>query len=140
MYLVRLVYTSTISDKFESTDIESILACARKNNGVNNVSGVLCFSRSHFLQCLEGSRARVNETYHNILNDPRHKNIIILSYEEVVSREFSQWNMSYIPDTSVTSVINLRYSGSSEFKPYEMSGDSALAMLIEMGEQFPGSS
>jgi hypothetical protein len=131
------VYTSTISDEFEPSDIESILACARKNNRGNDVSGALCFSRNHFLQCLEGSRARVNETYRNILNDRRHKNIIILSYEEIVSRVFGQWTMSYIPDTSVTSVLNLRYSGSSGFKPCEMSGDGALQMLIDMGEQVP---
>ena len=70
MFLTRLVYTSKISDVFESSDIENILVTARRENERNNITGMLCFNRKYFLQCLEGSREDVNQTYHRILNDP----------------------------------------------------------------------
>ncbi|MFT6154311.1 MAG: hypothetical protein ACJA1X_001663 [Bermanella sp.] len=56
MFLTRLVYASTISENFNCDDIEGILAVARKNNKQNNITGMLCFNRKYFLQCLKGSR------------------------------------------------------------------------------------
>lgn len=130
MYLVRLVYASSIGESFNPDDIEQILESARKNNKRENVTGLLCFNRKYFLQCLEGSRAKVNRIYHSILNDNRHKDIIILDYKEIVGREFDRWSMGYVPESSLTEPVNLKYSGGNQFKPYEMSGDSANQMML----------
>ncbi|WP_440903029.1 BLUF domain-containing protein [Catenovulum sp. SX2] len=130
MFLTRLVYTSTITDSFSPSDIELILEAARKNNGKRNVTGMLCFSRKYFLQCLEGSRTQVNQIYQKILNDPRHTNIVLLDYQQISHREFSEWSMSYIPESSLTSALSLKYSGASTFNPYEMSGESAHEMML----------
>lgn len=43
MFLTRLVYASSISDKFSCDDVEHILAEAREHNKENNVTGMLCF-------------------------------------------------------------------------------------------------
>ncbi len=137
MYLTRLVYTSTISEVFSSNDIDNILATARENNEKNNVTGLLCFNRKYFLQCLEGSRRKVNETYHRILNDPRHSNIIMLDYCEIITREFNQWSMGYMPESSLTRPLNLKYSGNSDFSPYEMSGESAHQMMLSLKDSVP---
>lgn len=132
MFLTRLIYTSTITDAFEHTDIEDILLKARGKNEELNVTGMLCFNRKYFLQCLEGSRTNVNLTYHKILNDQRHTRIVMLDYKEIVSREFSEWSMGYMPESSLTRPINLRYSGASDFDPYGMSGESAHHMMIAL--------
>jgi hypothetical protein len=137
MFLTRLVYASTISDNFNCDDIESILAAARKHNNRNKVTGMLCFNRKYFLQCLEGSRTKVNETYHNILNDNRHSHIVLLDYKEIPMREFSHWSMGYLPESSLTAHTNLKYSGKGEFMPYEMSGESAHQMMLELKELAP---
>lgn len=137
MFLSRLVYASEISENFKSGDIESILESARRNNGKDNITGMLCFNRKFFLQCLEGSRTNVNRTYHQILNDERHKNIMVLSYKEISSREFSDWSMGYMPDISSTAPINLKYSGNIDFYPCEMSGESAHSMMLELREKLP---
>ena len=137
MFLTRLVYTSTISENFSPEDIESILAVARENNGENNVTGMLCFNRKYFLQCLEGSRTEVNNTYHKILNDQRHSNIIMLEYKEINSREFSNWSMGYMPESSLTSPINLKFSGTPKFDSYEMSGESAHEMMLNLKASVP---
>jgi hypothetical protein len=137
MYLTRLVYTSTISDEFTEKDIEQILKSARTYNPKNNVTGMLCFNSKFFLQCLEGSRTHVNETYHKILNDKRHNNIIMLDYKEISAREFSNWSMGYMPESSLTNPINLKFSGTPEFEPYEMSGESAHGMMLSLKDNVP---
>ena len=70
-----------------------------------NVTGLLCFNTTHFLQCLEGSRSAVNATYHRILNDTRHKNIIMLNYCEIFEREFENWSMGYIPYSRLVTLL-----------------------------------
>ncbi|NRF15159.1 BLUF domain-containing protein [Vibrio coralliilyticus] len=132
MFLVRLVYTSTITKGITDSDIQNILDVARKNNSLVDVTGLLLFNRNYFLQCLEGSRAQVNKIYHQILNDPRHENILLLDYSEVAEREFSDWSMGYIPEMNATMPVNLKYSTSSKFDPYNMSGHSAHKLLLNL--------
>lgn len=137
MYLVRLVYVSTISEGFSSNDIEDILEIARTKNKAKNITGLLCFSRNIFLQCLEGSRSNVNEAYHRILNDPRHMKIIMLDYKEIIEREFGEWSMGYIPESCLTAPVNLKYSGNDLFNPYEMSGESTQRLMVELKNTVP---
>lgn len=132
MFLVRLVYTSTITKGITDSDIQNILDVARKNNSLVDVTGLLLFNRNYFLQCLEGSRAQVNKIYHQILNDPRHENILLLDYSEVAEREFSDWSMGYIPEMNSTMPVNLKYSTNSKFDPYNMSGHSAHKLLLNL--------
>lgn len=137
VFLVRLIYVSSVTEIFQPRDIESILASARESNHANSVTGALCFNRNYFLQCLEGSRAKVNETYHRILNDKRHENIVMLEYQEIVEREFYDWTMAYMPDMAVTKEINMRYSGTPDFEPYTMSGVSAHCFLTTLKGALP---
>ncbi len=137
MYLVRLVYVSAISEDFEPDDLNQILESAKKHNRKNHVTGLLGFNRKIFLQCLEGSRARVNETYHRILKDPRHDKIIMLDYKEIVEREFDDWSMGFIPESSMTSMVNLRFSGDDTFNPYDMSGESAHRLMVALKDSVP---
>ncbi|MDC8830607.1 BLUF domain-containing protein [Alteromonas gilva] len=137
MFLTRLIYTSTIAPSFSADSIEEILVTARRNNSRNNVTGMLCFNRKYFLQCLEGSRTAVNNTYHNILNDPRHSHIIMLDYKEIVTREYAEWSMGYMPESGFTAGLNLKFSGTPGFNPYEMLGESAQQMMLAMKEIVP---
>ncbi len=134
MYLVRMVYCSRISESFSSEDIDKILDVARKENKKRNVTGLLCFSRKYFLQCLEGGRKAVNETYHNILNDERHEEIVLLDYKEINTRDFSSWQMAYIPEKSLTDAINLKFSGTPDFDPFTMHGESAYRMMLQLSK------
>jgi hypothetical protein len=129
MILVRLVYVSTVSEKFVPSDLEDILNIANRHNNINDVSGLLCFSNKYFLQCLEGSRSQVNKIYQKILKDERHKDIVILHYEEVADREFENWSMGYVPESSITAPIILKYSSTKTFNPYEMTGQGAFMLI-----------
>ncbi|EAW29504.1 BLUF [Alteromonadales bacterium TW-7] len=132
MFLVRLIYASKISDGFGPKDIENILQSARTYNVKTHVTGMLCFSNEYFLQCLEGSRTAVNNTYQQILNDKRHHNVIMLNYTQIPEREFEKWSMGYVPQSRVTESLNLKFSGSVDFNPFKMSGESAHLLMLAL--------
>ncbi|MEC8428022.1 MAG: BLUF domain-containing protein [Pseudomonadota bacterium] len=137
MFLVRLVYTSEVVRPIADSEIERILLAARANNQNLGLTGMLCFHRKYFLQCLEGSRTQVNKMYRTILKDERHTNIVLLDYQEIVAREFDSWTMGYMPESTLTEAINMKFSGTKEFTPYEMLGESCHQMMIELREKVP---
>jgi len=137
MFLTRLVYTSTVAEHFSPLDIAEILEVARRNNSKVDVTGMLCFNNNYFLQCLEGPRTNVNKLYLNISGDPRHTDVILLNYEEITIREFSEWSMGYLPESSFSTPINLKFSRSSEFNPYEMLGESAYKLMLALRDTSP---
>ncbi|AUL73997.1 blue light sensor protein [Pseudoalteromonas sp. 13-15] len=138
MFLVRLIYASKISDGFGPKDIENILQSARTYNVKTHVTGMLCFSNEYFLQCLEGSRTAVNNTYQQILNDKRHHNVIMLNYTQIPEREFEKWSMGYVPQSRVTQSLNLKFSGSVDFNPFKMSGESAHLLMLALKGSITG--
>ncbi len=138
MFLVRLIYASKISSGFGPKDIENILQSARTYNVKTNVTGMLCFSNDYFLQCLEGSRTAVNNTYQQILNDKRHQNVIMLNYTQIPEREFEKWSMGYVPQSKLTESLNLKFSGSIDFNPFKMSGESAYLLMLALKDSIAG--
>ncbi|PKF61126.1 blue light sensor protein [Psychromonas sp. psych-6C06] len=131
MPLTRLIYVSTITDKFEASSLEDILRIGRKNNSKNGITGMLCFQRKYFIQCLEGSRKAINETYNKIINDERHTDIMILEYNPIHVREFNDWCMGYIPTSQFTDPLILKFSTSVDFNPYDMSSTSVDMLMLE---------
>lgn len=45
---------------------------------------------------IEGSRARVQETFNNIMRDQRHEGVEVLFDEPLEAREFSNWQMGFL--------------------------------------------
>ena len=132
MFLTRLIYVSTVADFISESSLEDILKKARLHNAKNGMTGMLCFNNNYFIQCIEGSRESVNETYNKIVTDTRHSNIVIIEYCEIHSREFSSWDMAYVPATKNMGPINLKFSTSTEFNPYNIPGAAAFQMLLEL--------
>ncbi|GFD87805.1 hypothetical protein KUL152_00310 [Tenacibaculum sp. KUL152] len=131
MFLVRLIYASTVGESFKPSDIESILRSARKNNRQHGITGMLCFNSRYFLQCLEGSRSAVNDCFSLIQTDTRHKSLMLLSYGEISQRTFSSWEMAYVSEQAMTKRSVLQFSTKDAFDPYSMLGDSALSLLAD---------
>ncbi|MGF1763240.1 BLUF domain-containing protein [Aliivibrio kagoshimensis] len=137
MFLTRLIYVSTATDKVTPDTLDGILISSRKNNKKGYVTGLLSFTHKYYLQCLEGSRAEVNRTFNRILKDEKHTNIVILYYQEINEREFGDWSMGNIPQSNLTGLLKLQFGGSDEFRPYEMSGESAYRMLLTLKQSLP---
>ena len=130
--LVRLLYVSRAVQP-ESTDaIHAILASARHHNLNNGITGILCYGGGVFLQAIEGGRQAVNRLYNHIIEDPRHKDVELLHYEEISERRFGGWTMGQVNLSKLNTSIVLKYSEKPEFDPYSVSGKVSLALLEEL--------
>ncbi|MGF1841611.1 BLUF domain-containing protein [Vibrio clamense] len=137
MFLTRLIYVSTLSKDCDLNALTDILTTSREHNKEANITGLLSHNQKYFLQCLEGSREAINDTYSHIVNDKRHSKVTILYFKEVHCREFGDWSMGDIPQPHLTALLNLQFSGSDQFSPYDMSGESAYLMLLELKQNLP---
>jgi hypothetical protein len=129
--LVRLLYASRAVDT--STEaIESILHQSRDHNPASGVTGVLCYGGGIFLQAIEGGRMAISELYGHIQRDKRHKDVVLLHYEEIAERRFAGWTMGEVNTSRVNASILLKYAERPELDPYSVSGTVSLALLEEL--------
>ncbi|OJV69134.1 BLUF domain-containing protein [Hydrogenophaga sp. 70-12] len=129
--LVRLLYVSRAVDK-DAKAIEGILESSRQHNLSNGITGVLCYGGGIFLQAIEGGRAAVNQLYNQIAADPRHKDVVLLHYQEISERRFGGWTMGQVNLAKLNTSIVLKYSERPELDPYAVSGEVSLALLEEL--------
>lgn len=129
--LVRLLYASRVLDT--STEaIEAILAQSRKHNPECGITGILCYGGGIFLQAIEGGRMAVSELYGHIQKDVRHKDLVLLHYEEISERRFGGWTMGQVNVAKINPSILLKYAERPELDPYAVSGSVSLALLEEL--------
>jgi hypothetical protein len=130
--LVRLLYVSRAVNPHDHAATQSILDAAREHNIPNGVTGILCYGSGIYLQALEGGRQCINELYGHIVSDSRHKDVVLLHYEEITERRFGGWTMGQVNLNKLNASIVLKYSEKSELDPYSVSGEVSLALLEEL--------
>ena len=94
--MLRLIYTSKITQGITSQDIENIINAARDYNSMVAISGLLMSNFEYFFQVLEGPDLLVRLLYEKIEKDGRHSNIRLLVKESVEQRLFPDWTMGYL--------------------------------------------
>ncbi len=130
--LVRLMYASRAADKISPEALNAILRKSTANNPAIGVTGVLCSSGSIFLQVLEGGRSQVSALYNKITLDPRHHDVVLLSYEEISERSFAGWAMGQVNMGRLNPALLLKYSEAAVLDPYAVSGAVSMAMFKEL--------
>lgn len=135
MSLFRLIYASRAAESLSPADHEQILESSQRNNGKAGVTGILAFGAREFLQCLEGSREAVNATYHRILGDPRHRDLVLIDCRDVEQRWFGEWGMHGLPPSRLTRQRVLRFSERELFAPTRLGGASAIALLADLARE-----
>ncbi len=130
--LVRMIYVSRSVNPDSESPNDSILASSREHNLSNGITGILCYGGGIYLQALEGGRNQVNALYHQIANDERHRDVVILLYEEIKERRFGGWTMGQVNLTRLNTSIVLKYSETHDLDPYAVSGGVSLALLEEL--------
>lgn len=130
--LVRLLYVSRALDPNDAQATQSILDSAREHNISNGITGILCYGGGIYLQAIEGGRKPVNELYGLIVRDKRHKDVVLLDYEEITERRFGGWTMGQVNLSKLNTSIVLKYSEKPELDPYSVSGVVSLALLEEL--------
>ena len=130
--LVRLMYASRAAEAFKPEGLSAILRKSTANNPSVGVTGVLCYSGGVFLQVLEGGRSPVSTLYNRIAADPRHCDVLILSYEEIEERSFAGWAMGQVNMKMLNPALVLKYSETAVLDPYAVSGKVSMALFNEL--------
>jgi hypothetical protein len=91
----ELIYVSaSVGDT--AYEVKEILDSSVKHNRLNDITGMLLYYKSAFMQVLEGSESAVMETYARICDDKRHHDVTLLTIAEVKSRRFERWSMGFM--------------------------------------------
>lgn len=130
--LVRLLYASRAATPVGETELNAILKQSREHNPAEGLTGLLCFSDGIFIQVLEGGREAVNARYKRIVADARHKDVVLLSYEEIAERHFAGWTMGSVNLHRLNPALVLKYCASAKLDPYTMSGKALMALFQEL--------
>ncbi|HEY3635791.1 MAG TPA: BLUF domain-containing protein [Caldimonas sp.] len=134
--LVRLLYASRAADGVDADAVAAILRRSKEHNPRVGVTGVLCFCANAriFMQVLEGGREAVSALYNEIAQDARHRDVALLSYEEIGERNFASWSMGQVHMNRLNPALVLKYSQKSLLDPYAVSGRASLALFNELVE------
>ena len=130
--LVRLMYASRAAEPVKPETLNAILKKSTHNNPAVGVTGVLCFSGEIFLQVLEGGRAQVSKLYNRIAQDPRHREVVLLSYDEIDERSFASWAMGQVNMNRLNAALLLKYSETATLDPYAVSAQASRALFDEL--------
>ncbi|WP_018691603.1 BLUF domain-containing protein [Algicola sagamiensis] len=133
MKLVRLTYFSRATRTMTLADLKDILTIARTNNQKLGLCGMLCYDNQYFLQSLEGERETVNQLYLDIVDDPRHDDIVISQYEYIERPMFQDWQMGYAGSSptfeSLLNKLNL-----TQFEPDNIHPEQGLEILKQLAQ------
>ena len=94
--LKRVIYVSEKTDSSD-TSLAQIIDSSTKNNPETGVTGCLLSGSNSFLQLLEGPRQTIDSLYVTINADNRHKNVVVLTDEDIDERLFASWSMKLAP-------------------------------------------
>ena len=91
--LSHIVYVSTRKPACTEIEIQKILQSCEKNNKDIDITGVLLYSETQFVQYIEGPYKIIISLYDKIKTDPRHKNPVLISNSPIEKRIFPSWQM-----------------------------------------------
>ena len=126
--LVRLLFASRAAEPAAAT-IASICQHSQPRNAERGITGVLVCGDGVFMQAIEGA---VNSLYGEILRDARHRDVVLLHYEEITERRFAGWTMGVVDTRRINPAILLKYSECAALDPYALPGQASLALLEEL--------
>jgi len=96
MQLTSLTYTSLAALDLSSADLEDIHRSARELNALDNITGLLVFNGTHFLQIVEGGHDDLQALVERLRRDPRHSGLEIRDEHKISHRSFPDWSMELV--------------------------------------------
>lgn len=116
--LAQVIYLSDRAPKCSDEEITKILETSRINNGQKNITGVLLYSKTKFIQVLEGDKNDILALYDEIKKDERHRNVAMISLSPIKERFFPSWQMGEkkFDTESVEFISKINAEDRNEFK------------------------
>jgi len=112
--LTTLIYKSQLNPSCKSLSLLALVEKAKQSNTLLDVTGILLFNGSDFLQILEGSEEVIETLFARISKDKRHDSVVELMRDYGPRRRFENVGMLLFdlrvdtPKSVLSSV--LRYS------------------------------
>jgi len=94
--LRTLVYGSFASLDFTRSDLERLHDQAAERNRENEITGVLLFNGTHFLQLIEGRPDAIEELMDRIRRDSRHVGVEVEHDDSADKRYFPDWALGLV--------------------------------------------
>lgn len=90
----RIKYISRFTRDLDAAEIEALVEQARKNNEKNSITGILIASGLMFFQVIEGPEDAVDGLFARILEDDRHRDVLVIDSEQNVQyRMYPDWSL-----------------------------------------------
>jgi methanogenic corrinoid protein MtbC1 len=107
--IANLTYQSLAAEAQTPSELAALLAQAKVRNRSVGVTGMLLFNEGRFFQWLEGPPEGISELWASIQTDTRHRQIELLSQDQVQYRMFSEWDMRFVSqDTAFKEISDQR--------------------------------
>ena len=95
MTIRQVIYQSRATREMSDTDLGDLLDQTRRLNSQHDITGLLLYIDFHFMQCIEGPPAAIEQLVSNIKADDRNESIFVLLDREIARRAFPEWTMGY---------------------------------------------
>ena len=96
MPLRSITYTSLARLDLQASDLEAIHETAVRENARRNITGLLIFNGTHFLQILEGPGDALSQLIENLRGDQRHSGLEVRHDDPIDGRSFPDWSMELV--------------------------------------------
>ena len=97
MQIHRLIYKSIATSEVVSNEtLRELELQAAAANAENGITGLLVLSGNTFVQVLEGSAEELTALFGRIMQDKRHRQVTLISFQPVVERCFEDWTMRLV--------------------------------------------
>jgi len=131
--LYSIVYVSTAQPDLEEIAIKRMLEEFQGINNLQNIRGILLYSRGNFFQVLESEfqdRQIILDLYENIKNDGRHYDVIKILEKQTSAPSFSKYSSAFKSIYKSTNIKEL-YNFLKEEEKYNPEGYSKIAYLSQ---------
>ncbi|MEO9514343.1 MAG: BLUF domain-containing protein [Paracoccaceae bacterium] len=91
--MIRVFYTSDLTNGVDRSMIENILCASRKNNERDDITGFLILHENKIMQLLEDPEDEVEACVKRIAQDPRHRTTGRIMKSMATQRAFKGWSM-----------------------------------------------
>ncbi len=91
--LSQIVYVSTRNKNCTDVEIQNILASCQKNNPLLDITGILLYSDTKFIQMVEGEYQVISGLYDKIKLDHRHDQVRMIATSPIKQKSFPSWHM-----------------------------------------------
>lgn len=132
--MLQVSYVSHSSEPMSAEQLLALLLQCRKNNAAMGVTGMLLYANGTFLQVIEGEDDVIDSLVSQILVDPRHAQVQMLSRKPISNRQYADWSMGFerVTDAALKGVDGLKDFAASDFNfDYLVGNGPVVAQLMD---------